>query len=81
VPLPSALRTFSVTPSRFAYQVVVVVATPARVVAVAQAEQAAQARARVLAAASHDLRQPLHVLSIYTAILNAGPDRQSLPEV
>lgn len=49
--------------------------------AVAAAEQSAQARARVLAAASHDLRQPLHALSIYSAILNAKPDPDALPEV
>jgi two-component system, sensor histidine kinase len=50
-------------------------------VAMAQAEQAAQARARVLAAASHDLRQPLQALSVYSAILAAHPTPQTLSEV
>lgn len=49
--------------------------------AMAEAERSAQARARVLAAASHDLRQPLHALSIYSAILNAKPDADALAEV
>lgn len=34
------------------------------------AEQANQAKSRFLAAASHDLRQPLHALSLFTAVLN-----------
>lgn len=50
-------------------------------VAVAKAEQSSQARARVLAAASHDLRQPLHALSVYSAVLVANPAADSLPEV
>lgn len=37
-------------------------------------KQESDARARVLAAASHDLRQPLHALSIYSALLVAEPD-------
>jgi signal transduction histidine kinase len=45
------------------------------------AEQSAQARARVLAAASHDLRQPLHALSVYTAVLAANPAPEALREV
>ena len=49
--------------------------------AMARAEEAALARARVLAAASHDLRQPLHALSIYSAILAARPTPQTLQEV
>jgi two-component system, sensor histidine kinase len=49
--------------------------------AMAKAEQAAQARARVLAAASHDLRQPLQALSVYSAILAANPTPQTLTEV
>jgi two-component system, sensor histidine kinase len=49
--------------------------------AMAQAEQSAQARARVLAAASHDLRQPLHALSVYSAVLAAHPAPQTLSEV
>jgi signal transduction histidine kinase/CheY-like chemotaxis protein len=50
-------------------------------VAMTQAEQSAQARARVLAAASHDLRQPLQALSLYSAVLTANPDPASLPEI
>jgi len=46
-----------------------------------RAEQLAQTRARVLAAASHDLRQPLHALSIYSAILSTEPDPESLRDV
>lgn len=49
--------------------------------AMAQAEQSAQARARVLAAASHDLRQPLHALSVYSAVLAAHPAPDTLHEV
>jgi len=49
--------------------------------AMARAEEAARARSRVLAAASHDLRQPLHALSIYSAILAARPTAQTLQEV
>jgi signal transduction histidine kinase len=45
------------------------------------AEQSAQARARVLAAASHDLRQPLHALSVYSAVLAARPSPDTLSEV
>ena len=47
----------------------------------AQAEQSARARARVLAAASHDLRQPLHALSVYSAVLAANPTQDVLQEV
>ena len=49
--------------------------------AVAESEQAAQTRARVLAAASHDLRQPLHALSVYSAVLVAKPAAETLPEI
>lgn len=49
--------------------------------AMAKAEQSAQARARVLAAASHDLRQPLQALSVYSAILAARPSEETLAEV
>jgi signal transduction histidine kinase len=49
--------------------------------AMALAEQSAQARARVLAAASHDLRQPLHALSVYSAVLAAHPAPETLSEV
>jgi two-component system, sensor histidine kinase len=45
------------------------------------AEQSAQARARVLAAASHDLRQPLHALSVYSAVLSSKPAPDLLNEV
>ena len=49
--------------------------------AVRLAEDLAAARSRVLAAASHDLRQPLHALSLYSAILNAEPAPEALREV
>ena len=49
--------------------------------AVAEAQQSAQARARVLAAASHDLRQPLHALSVYSAVLGSKPAPELLNEV
>lgn len=49
--------------------------------AVAKAEQSSRSRARVLAAASHDLRQPLHALSVYSAVLVAQPSLETLPEV
>jgi len=49
--------------------------------AVAQAERSAQARARVLAAASHDLRQPLHALSLYSAVLAANPTQETVREL
>ena len=39
----------------------------------AAAEAADQAKARFLAAASHDLRQPAHALGLYTAALRAAP--------
>ena len=46
----------------------------------ARAERAALTRARVLAAVSHDLRQPLHALSAYSAVLLANPSAQTLQE-
>ncbi|RZL62539.1 MAG: hybrid sensor histidine kinase/response regulator [Variovorax sp.] len=49
--------------------------------AVARAEQESAARAHVLAAASHDLRQPLHALSVYSAVLAANPSQVTLREV
>ncbi|MBS74847.1 ATP-binding protein [Variovorax sp.] len=49
--------------------------------AVTRAEAAALARTRVLAAASHDLRQPLHALSVYSAILATSPTPATLDEV
>jgi two-component system, sensor histidine kinase len=49
--------------------------------AMAQAEQSAKARARVLASASHDLRQPLHALSVYSAVLASKPAPDLLNEV
>ncbi len=49
--------------------------------AMGEAEQSAKARARVLAAASHDLRQPLHALSVYSAVLASKPDPDLLNEV
>ncbi|MEO8957561.1 MAG: ATP-binding protein [Rudaea sp.] len=45
------------------------------------AEESALARARVLATASHDLRQPLHALSIYSAVLATEPAPEQLREV
>ncbi len=38
-----------------------------------QAERANRAKSRFFAAASHDLRQPLHALSYYTALLASPP--------
>jgi signal transduction histidine kinase/ActR/RegA family two-component response regulator len=49
--------------------------------AMAQAAQSAQARSRVLAAASHDLRQPLQALSVYSAVLGSRPAPELLDEV
>ena len=45
-----------------------------------RAEHTALTRARVLAAVSHDLRQPLHALSAYSAVLLASPSAQTLQE-
>jgi signal transduction histidine kinase/ActR/RegA family two-component response regulator len=47
----------------------------------AKVEKSALARARVLAEASHDLRQPLHALSIYSAVLASNPGPAVLTEV
>ncbi len=44
-------------------------------------EQASQARARVLAAASHDLRQPMHALSVYSAVLMHCKSLEALAEI
>ena len=44
-------------------------------------ENLAQTKTRVLAAASHDLRQPLHALSIYSAVLSANPSANTLKEI
>ncbi len=49
--------------------------------AMQRAQDAAQARARVLAAASHDLRQPLHALSVYVALLRTHPDSRTMDDV
>lgn len=49
--------------------------------AVARAERESAARSRVLAAASHDMRQPLHALSVYSAVLAANPTPEKLQEV
>lgn len=45
--------------------------------AMAGAQQAAYMRSRVLTSASHDLRQPMHALSLYGAVLRAShsPDQ------
>lgn len=47
----------------------------------AEIENLAQTKTRVLAAASHDLRQPLHALSIYSAVLSANPSTSTLKEI
>ena len=49
--------------------------------AVTLAQSEAQARSSVLASASHDLRQPLHALSAYSAVLTADPTSETLHEV
>lgn len=49
--------------------------------AVDRAERESAARGRVLASASHDLRQPLHALSVYSAVLAAEPTPGTLLEV
>lgn len=50
-------------------------------VATTKAEHLSQTRSRVLASASHDLRQPLHALSVYSAVLASNPTPETLPEV
>ncbi len=40
------------------------------------AEEANLAKSKFLAAASHDLRQPLHALSLFTALLDSTNDKQ-----
>lgn len=42
-------------------------------IALAQAEAADRAKTRFLASASHDLRQPIHALSLFTATLGMRP--------
>lgn len=49
--------------------------------AVERVQRESTARARVLASASHDLRQPLHALSVYSAVLAADPTPETLSEV
>ncbi|HEY4080645.1 MAG TPA: hybrid sensor histidine kinase/response regulator [Burkholderiaceae bacterium] len=49
--------------------------------ALQQAEQAMQAKTRFLAAASHDLRQPMHTLSLYGAALMRRPLDQLSAEI
>ncbi len=49
--------------------------------AVTRVERESAARTQVLASASHDLRQPLHALSVYSAILSANPSPDVLGEV
>lgn len=41
----------------------------------ARAETASETKSRFLAAASHDLRQPLHALNLYLDLLSKEPDR------
>lgn len=48
---------------------------------IAKTEQASQARARVLAAASHDLRQPMHALTVYSAVLMHCKSLEALTEI
>ena len=40
-----------------------------------------QERDRILATASHDLRQPLHALSVYSAVLASSPTETALREI
>ena len=49
--------------------------------AMKRAERFAQARDRVLASASHDLRQPLHTLSLYGAVLSSNPDMATMQQL
>ena len=44
-------------------------------------ERASQEKSRFLGTASHDLRQPLHALSVYSAILATSPTPATLDEV
>ncbi len=46
-----------------------------------EAEQAAQAKSRFLAAASHDLRQPLQALTLYLSALQNNPRSEQLDEI
>lgn len=45
------------------------------------AEAANQAKSKFLAAASHDLRQPLHALSLFTALLDSEDSKQKKQEL
>lgn len=47
----------------------------------AKAEEASRSKSQFLAAASHDLRQPLHALSLLTALLNDLTDDSRVREV
>jgi two-component system, sensor histidine kinase len=47
----------------------------------ASAEQASRSKSQFLAAASHDLRQPLHALSLFTALLNDVTEDPKVREV
>ena len=49
--------------------------------AMQRAQQAAQMRLRVLNSASHDLRQPMHALSIYSGVLSANNHPDMLRDV
>jgi PAS domain S-box-containing protein len=49
--------------------------------AIKKVEQATQGKSRFLAAASHDLRQPLQSLGMYLAVLNAKLDNPILLEI
>jgi len=50
-------------------------------VAKEEAEQATASKSRFLAAASHDLRQPLQALGLYLSILEGTPDQPNQPEI
>jgi signal transduction histidine kinase/ActR/RegA family two-component response regulator/PAS domain-containing protein len=46
-----------------------------------EAENAAQAKSRFLAAASHDLRQPLQAMTLYLSVLQNNPPAAQLDEI
>ena len=49
--------------------------------AMAGALSAAHMRARVLSSASHDLRQPMHALTLYSAVLKSGHSPEQMREI
>ena len=62
--------------ARFGLRKDVASATAALALRTREAESANSAKSRFLAAASHDLRQPAHALSLYTAALRHGLRQQ-----